>query len=108
MTRRRWFSGLRIRLAAAFTAVALLASVLASGLSYVLMRRVMLQPAQDAVLTDVRDTLVRQVPVALPPDAGPLIGAAIRDALGADGRKAVTVPVRGEPAPRGTGRWTCR
>ncbi|MCP9954751.1 sensor histidine kinase [Actinomadura madurae] len=99
MTRRRWFSGLRIRLAAAFTAVALLASVLASGLSYVLMRRVMLQPAQDAVLTDVRDTLVRQVPVALPPDAGPLIGAAIRDALGADGRKAVTVPVRGEPAP---------
>ncbi|MEU8341649.1 HAMP domain-containing sensor histidine kinase [Spirillospora sp. NPDC048832] len=94
MTRRHRFTGLRWRLAAAFTAVALLASVLASGISYVLMRRMMLQRAQDAVLSDVRDTLARQVPVSLPPDAAPLVGAALEDALGAaPGRKAVAVPV---------------
>jgi two-component system sensor histidine kinase MtrB len=38
----RRVTGLRIRLVAAFTVVALLASVLASGISYVLLRRVML------------------------------------------------------------------
>ncbi|WP_243716276.1 sensor histidine kinase [Actinomadura darangshiensis] len=96
------FTGLRVRLAAAFTAVALLASVLASGISYVLMRRVMLQRAQDAVLTDVRNTLARQVPVEMPPDTEPLVGAALEKALGsAQGRKAVAVPVplrRGESA----------
>ncbi|MFC6935183.1 hypothetical protein ACFQHO_35940 [Actinomadura yumaensis] len=61
-TRRRWFTGLRARLAAAFTAVALLASVLASGISYVLLRNAMLQRAQDTVLAEVRQTLARQVP----------------------------------------------
>ncbi|MEU5992977.1 HAMP domain-containing sensor histidine kinase [Spirillospora sp. NPDC047418] len=94
MTRRRRLTGLRTRLAAAFTAVALLASVLASGISYVLMRRVMLQRAQDAVLTDVRTTLAQQVPVSLPPDAERLVGAALEEALGsAPGRRAVAVPV---------------
>ncbi|WP_240810065.1 HAMP domain-containing sensor histidine kinase [Actinomadura sp. WMMA1423] len=91
--------GLRMRLAAAFTAVALLASVLASGISYVLLRRVMLQRAQDAVLNDVRDTLAQRIPPTLPPDAEPLISGALEEALGtAEGRKAVAVPVplRGE------------
>ncbi|TDD83563.1 HAMP domain-containing protein, partial [Actinomadura rubrisoli] len=91
----RWFTGLRARLAAAFTAVALLASVLASGISYVLLRRAMLQRAQDAVLTDVRQTLARQVPPELPPDTGITIGAELEEALaGPPGRKAVAVRVR--------------
>ncbi|QKW35073.1 HAMP domain-containing histidine kinase [Actinomadura sp. NAK00032] len=94
MMGRTRLTGLRMRLAAAFTAVALLASVLASGISYVLMRRMMLQRAQDAVLSDIRGTLAQQVPVELPPDAGPLLGAALEKALGAaPGRKAVAVPV---------------
>ncbi|WP_131739732.1 sensor histidine kinase [Actinomadura roseirufa] len=109
----RWFTGLRVRLAAAFTAVALLASVLASGVSYVLLRRVMLQRAQDAVLNDVRQTLGRQIPPELPPDVGFMIGAELEEALGrAPGRTAVTlqvpldgtvpVPVPGElPVPVG-------
>ncbi|SNR68848.1 sensor histidine kinase [Actinomadura mexicana] len=97
--RRLRFTGLRVRLAAAFTAVALLASVLASGISYVLLRRVMLQRAQDAVLTDVRTTLAQRIPPNLPPDAQPLVSATLVEALGtAEGRRAVAVPVplRGE------------
>ncbi|MEU9838545.1 HAMP domain-containing sensor histidine kinase [Actinomadura sp. NPDC048032] len=97
--RRLRFTGLRVRLAAAFTAVALLASVLASGISYVLLRRVMLQRAQDAVLNDVRATLAQQIPPALPPDVEPLVAASLEDALGSmPGREAVavTVPLRGE------------
>ncbi|MES9604507.1 HAMP domain-containing sensor histidine kinase [Actinomadura verrucosospora] len=102
--RRLRFTGLRVRLAAAFTAVALLASVLASGISYVLLRRVMLQRAQDAVINDVRTTLAQHVPPDLPPDTEPLVSAALVDALGsARGRRAVAVPVRpdraGLPAP---------
>ncbi|MEU8117116.1 HAMP domain-containing sensor histidine kinase [Spirillospora sp. NPDC049024] len=92
---RRLRFGLRMRLAAAFTAVALLASVLASGISYVLLRRVMLQRAQDAVLNDVRTALARQVPSNLPPDAEPLVAAALEEALGSgQGREAVAVPLR--------------
>ncbi|MFB4307968.1 ATP-binding protein [Actinomadura sp. GTD37] len=95
--RRRWFTGLRVRLVAAFTAVALLAAVLASGISYVLMRRMILQRAQEAVLSDVRSILAEQVPVSLPPDSAPLVGAALAEALAASapGRKAVAVPLTG-------------
>ncbi|TDC17707.1 HAMP domain-containing histidine kinase [Actinomadura bangladeshensis] len=82
-----------MRLAAAFTAVALLASVLASGISYVLMRRVMLQRAQDAVLTDVRTTLAQRVPQRLPPEVQDTLGADMAIALAAEGREAVWVPV---------------
>lgn len=105
--RRLRFTGLRVRLAAAFTAVALLASVLASGISYVLLRRVMLQRAQDAVINDVGTALAQQVPPDLPPDAGPLVEAALEDALGSKpGRKVDAVPVPmgdkgGLPAPEG-------
>ncbi|WP_273699966.1 response regulator [Actinomadura graeca] len=80
-------------LAAAFTAVALLSSMVASGVSYVLLRRATLQRAQDAVLTDVRRTLARQVPPELPPDAGGLLGAQLEEDLAAPpGRKAAAVP----------------
>ncbi|TMR05046.1 HAMP domain-containing histidine kinase [Actinomadura soli] len=90
----RRFTGLRLRLAAAFTAVALLAALLASGISYVLLRRVMLQRAQDAVLSEVRDTLTRQIPPRLPPDTAALIRAQLEEVLGdAPGRKAAAVPV---------------
>ncbi|NEA21664.1 hypothetical protein G3I70_04000, partial [Actinomadura bangladeshensis] len=102
MTGRRRLTGLRMRLAAAFTAVALLASVLASGISYVLMRRVMLQRAQDAVLTDVRTSLAQQVPQRLPPDAQDTLGADLAIALEAEGRRAawVQVPLDGSvPRP---------
>lgn len=102
MTGRRRLTGLRMRLAAAFTAVALLASVLASGISYVLMRRVMLQRAQDAVLTDVRTSLAQHVPQRLPPDAQDTLGADLAIALEAEGRRAawVQVPLDGSvPRP---------
>lgn len=77
----RWFTGLRARLAAAFLAVALLASVLASGISYVLYRRMMLDRVQDDVLADVRRTVALEVPKRLPPDAMVLLGERLVDAL---------------------------
>ncbi|TYB43599.1 sensor histidine kinase [Actinomadura chibensis] len=90
---RPWSVGLRVRLAAAFTAVALFAALLASGISYVLLRRLMLQRAQDAVLTDVRDTLARQIPPQLPPDTDGLVRAQLADALAGPGRSVAAVPV---------------
>ncbi|MFI0407267.1 ATP-binding protein [Actinomadura sp. 3N508] len=90
----RPFPGLRVRLAAAFVAVAMLAALMASGISYVLLRRVMLQRAQDAVLTEVRETLARQIPPLLPPDSAYLVRGQLEEALGAaPGRKAVAVPL---------------
>ncbi|GAA4229811.1 ATP-binding protein [Actinomadura meridiana] len=87
-------TSLRVRLAAAFTAVVLLAALMASGISYVLMRRVMLQRAQDAVLTDVRNTLARQVPPELPPDVTYVVSAQLEAALrSVPGRKAAAVPM---------------
>ncbi|TYK48059.1 sensor histidine kinase [Actinomadura decatromicini] len=85
--------GLRVRLTAAFTAVALFAALLASGISYVLLRRLMLQRAQDAVLTEVRDTLARQIPPQLPPDVDELVRAQLVEALSGAGRRAAAVPV---------------
>ncbi|MEO3823380.1 HAMP domain-containing sensor histidine kinase [Actinomadura sp. B10D3] len=86
------FTGLRARLAAAFVAVALLASVLASGMSYVLLRRAMLQRAQDAVLADVRGTLAQNVPEKIPPDSQVTLGADLKAALDMEGRKVAVVP----------------
>ncbi|GAA2164177.1 sensor histidine kinase [Actinomadura napierensis] len=96
MRRPRGF-GLRARLIAAFTAVALLSSVLASGISYILVRRLMLQRAQDAVLTEVRGALDQQIPQQIPPDTEPVIAAQLENALAAPGREvaAVPVPLRG-------------
>ncbi|MEV5827137.1 HAMP domain-containing sensor histidine kinase [Spirillospora sp. NPDC052242] len=77
----RPLTGLRARLAAAFLAVALLASVLASGISYVLYRRMMLDRAQDEVVADVRETLTFQVPRQLPPDSANVLGDRLELAL---------------------------
>ncbi|MER6814563.1 HAMP domain-containing sensor histidine kinase [Spirillospora sp. NPDC000708] len=93
MTPLRRLTGLRVRLVAAFTVVALLASVLASGISYVLLRRVMLQRTQDAVLTQIRDTLAQQIPEQMPPDTEPLIADQVEQTLAAPGRAVVAVPV---------------
>ncbi|MFF5257327.1 ATP-binding protein [Actinomadura viridis] len=91
----RPFTGLRVRMVAAFTAVALLASALASGIAYVLVRRAMLERTQEAVLTDVREALRRLVPPQLPPDANRTIAADLENALrSADGRvRAYAVPL---------------
>ncbi|MEU9020706.1 HAMP domain-containing sensor histidine kinase [Actinomadura sp. NPDC048394] len=89
----RRVTGLRIRLVAAFTVVALLASVLASGISYVLLRRVMLQRTQDAVLTQIRNTLAQQIPEQMPPDTELLIADQVERVLSAPGRTVVAVPV---------------
>ncbi|MBA9001962.1 sensor histidine kinase [Thermomonospora cellulosilytica] len=96
---RRWYAGLRVRMVAAFTAVALVASVLASGIAYVLVRRAMLERTQEAVLSDVRQALERLVPTELPPDAGHIVARDLENALRtADGRvKAYAVP----PSPDG-------
>ncbi|WP_245679648.1 sensor histidine kinase [Actinomadura hibisca] len=73
--RRWWLTGLRVRLTAAFLAVALLASVLASGISYVLVRRSMLAAAQDTALTEVREIIARTVPDRIPPDTTDVLAA---------------------------------
>ncbi|WP_262402605.1 hypothetical protein, partial [Actinomadura sp. CNU-125] len=77
----RGLTGLRARLGAAFLAVALLASVLASGISYVLYRRMMLDRVQDEVLADVRQAIATEVPGELPPDAGQLLGERLEAVL---------------------------
>ncbi|WP_067825094.1 sensor histidine kinase [Actinomadura kijaniata] len=92
---RYWFTGLRPRLAAAFVAVALLASVVASGIAYVLVRRSMLQRAQDTALTEVRGVVARTVPSRLPPDAvGTVSGdLTFRLTYGRDDRRAYAGPL---------------
>ncbi|MBE1535091.1 HAMP domain-containing sensor histidine kinase [Actinomadura algeriensis] len=77
----RRLTGLRARLAAAFLAVALLASVLASGISYVLYRRMVLERVQDAVLADVRQAIATEIPDQLPPDADHLLGERLEAVL---------------------------
>ncbi|GAA2425355.1 two-component system sensor histidine kinase AfsQ2 [Actinomadura vinacea] len=67
---RSGLAGLRVRLAAAFLAVALLAAVLVSGISYILVRRSILERTQEALLTEVEGTLSRMVPANLPAGSG--------------------------------------
>ncbi|SEG33455.1 two-component system, OmpR family, sensor histidine kinase MtrB [Thermomonospora echinospora] len=93
---------------AGFCAVALLSSVLASGLAYVLVRRAILQRTQDAVLAEVRETVARTVPPELPPDAGHAVAADLERALTKqDGRTrayAVALPLDREvPLPHEVG-----
>jgi signal transduction histidine kinase len=87
-------SGLRVRMVAGFCAVALLSSVLASGLAYVLVRRAILQRTQDAVLTEVRETVARTVPPELPPDSSGTLSADLERTLTSrDGRIMAYVPL---------------
>ncbi|MEV4256483.1 HAMP domain-containing sensor histidine kinase [Spirillospora sp. NPDC049652] len=85
-------TSLRMRMAAAFAAVALLASVLASGVGYVLVRKAMLERTQDAVVTQVRQTVTRLVPVRMPADAGRTLSDSLETALtSSDGRQRAYV-----------------
>ncbi|MGI5168580.1 sensor histidine kinase [Spirillospora sp. CA-253888] len=93
---RRWSpTGLRVRLTAAFLVVALLASVLASGISYVLVRRSMLTGVQNTALTEVREIVARTVPDRMPPDAAGTVAAdlMIRLESGDDRRRAYAGPL---------------
>ena len=58
-------SGLRGRMFASFVAACLASTALVAGIGYVLVRRAVLQRAQDAVLVETRDTLARVVPGTL-------------------------------------------
>ncbi|RFU41666.1 sensor histidine kinase [Actinomadura logoneensis] len=85
-------TSLRMRMAAAFAAVALLASVLASGVGYVLVRDAMLERTQDAVVAQVRQTVARLVPARVPTDAGRTLSDTLRNALSTtDGRQRAYV-----------------
>jgi signal transduction histidine kinase len=58
--------GLRARLVAAFTAVAVLASAVTAVIAYWLVRLAVLDRVQTAVITDVRTTVAQTVPTQLP------------------------------------------
>jgi two-component system sensor histidine kinase MtrB len=55
-------TGLRGRMFASFIVACLASTMLVAGIGYVLVRRAVLQRAQDAVLVETRDTLARVVP----------------------------------------------
>ncbi|MEV5752172.1 HAMP domain-containing sensor histidine kinase [Actinoallomurus sp. NPDC052308] len=69
-------SGLRGRLFLAFVAACLASTALVAGIGYVLVRRAILQRAQDAVLIDTRETLAHNVPGDL---AAPVPERTLRD-----------------------------
>ncbi|MCP2338574.1 sensor histidine kinase [Actinomadura rupiterrae] len=85
--------GLRTRLTAAFLAVALLAALVASGISYVLVRRALLQRSQDAQLIEFRQVVQRSVPVDRPPGTGRMVAAQINSGLEGRGRTIWAQPV---------------
>jgi two-component system sensor histidine kinase MtrB len=58
-------TGLRGRMFASFIVACLASTTLVAGIGYVLVRRAVLQRAQDAVLVETRDTLARVVPATL-------------------------------------------
>ena len=68
--------GLRARVFAAFGAVVLASTALMAGIGYILVRRDMLQGAQDSVLVDTRETLRHTVPRNL---AAPVPDQSMRD-----------------------------
>ena len=58
-------TGLRGRMFASFIVACLASTTLVAGIGYVLVRRAVLQRAQDTVLVETRDTLARVVPGTL-------------------------------------------
>ncbi|MBC6462562.1 sensor histidine kinase [Actinomadura sp. HBU206391] len=83
--------GLRVRLVAAFTGVAVFSSLVASGIAYQLIRRAMLQRTQDYQLAEVKNTLSRQVPVTVPPTA--YLTQRVMERLTAPGREVYVFDV---------------
>jgi two-component system sensor histidine kinase MtrB len=93
--------GLRIRLIAAFTAVAVLTSVLTAGIAYLLVRRAVLQRTQDAVVNEVRSTLEQTVPAQLPSPYGQEVLRPIGQVLVRPGRQVWVVGPRRDWHPFG-------
>jgi two-component system sensor histidine kinase MtrB len=58
-------TGLRARMFVSFIVACLASTALVAGIGYVLVRRAVLQRAQDSVLVETRDTLARVVPGTL-------------------------------------------
>ena len=69
-------TGLRGRMFASFIVACLASTALVAGIGYVLVRRAVLQRAQDSVLVETRDTLARVVPATL---AGPVPEETLHD-----------------------------
>ncbi|MFF4237322.1 sensor histidine kinase [Actinomadura geliboluensis] len=85
-------TSLRMRTVAAFAAVALLASALASGVGYALMRDAMLERTENAVTTQVRQTVAQLVPMRIPVGADRALATNLQSALrSADGRQRACV-----------------
>jgi signal transduction histidine kinase len=93
--------GLRARLLAAFTAVAVLTSVLTAGIAYLLVRRAVLQRTQDAVVNEVRSTLEQTVPAQLPTPYGQEVLRPIGQVLVRPGRQVWVVGPRRDWHPFG-------
>ncbi|MDN3355142.1 HAMP domain-containing sensor histidine kinase [Actinomadura sp. DC4] len=68
--------GLRGRMFASFIVACLASTALVAGIGYVLVRRAVLQRAQDSVLVETRDTLARVVPGTL---SGPVPESTLND-----------------------------
>lgn len=96
-------SGLRGRIFAAFVVACLASTAFVAGIGYVLVRRAVLQRAQDAVLVDTRETLAHNVPrdLAAPVpervlrDVAASLARPDRDVVVTDGSTVVGTGVRG-------------
>ncbi|MEV5571247.1 HAMP domain-containing sensor histidine kinase [Spirillospora sp. NPDC052269] len=93
--------GLRTRLAAAFVVVALVAALLASGISYVLVRRALLERVQDTEITEIRQTVLRYAPVTTPPGGEELVRQQLLAALATSDRRVWMIDL---PADRQAAR----
>jgi two-component system, OmpR family, sensor histidine kinase MtrB len=82
-------SGLRGRMFASFVVACLASTALVAGIGYVLVRRAVLQRAQDAVLVETRDTLARVVPGTLTGPVPPETVNDVANALARPGRVVV-------------------
>ncbi|MGK5558274.1 HAMP domain-containing protein [Actinomadura kijaniata] len=69
---RPWPTGLLARLTAGFTAMALVSSLATSAVAYQLIRRAILQRAQDARILETKAALSRLVPRTVPAESGDL------------------------------------
>ena len=96
--------GLRARVFAAFGAVVLASTALMAGIGYILVRRDMLQGAQDSVLVDTRETLRHTVPRNL--GAAPVSDQTLSDVADALDRPNSSVIVTDGPHTVATGEFS--